>query len=287
MVERRSFGNRVVVITGGGGGIGAALGRAFVAEGARVALLDRDTGALGEAVAALPKGRAMGIELDVCDEEACEAVMDQVCSTWGGIDVLINNAGISHRSLFADTEASVVRRVMEVNFFGSVNCTAAALSSITTRKGLIIAISSVAGFAPLIGRTGYCASKHALHGFYGSLRTELRGTGAEVMMVCPSFIATKIETRALSGTGDAIGDGPRAKCVRRSSRRRSRRGRSPGPATPSATAPGPKPGRSCSPTRSPRRSSPAQRAATVCSRRRRSAEAPGGSHASRRSSTKH
>ncbi|RLB48781.1 MAG: short chain dehydrogenase [Deltaproteobacteria bacterium] len=211
MAERRAFGNRVVVITGGGGGIGAALGRAFVAEGARVALLDRDAAALGEAVAGLPKGRAMGIELDVCDEEACEAAMDRVCAAWGGVDVLINNAGISHRSLFADTKASVVRRVMEVNFFGSVNCTAAALSSITTRKGLIIAISSVAGFAPLIGRTGYCASKHALHGFYDSLRTELRGTGAEVMMVCPSFIATKIETRALSGSGEAVGDGPRAK----------------------------------------------------------------------------
>jgi len=209
--ERRSFADRVVVVTGGAGGIGAALGHAFAGEGAKVALLDRDASALDDVVASLPGGRAMGIELDVRDEEATHAAMARVSDAWGAIDVLINNAGISHRSLFADTDASVLRRVMDVNFFGSVNCTAAALPSITARRGLIICISSVAGFAPLIGRTGYCASKHALHGFYDSLRTELSGSGVDVMMVCPSFIATKIESRALSGAGQALGDAPRAR----------------------------------------------------------------------------
>ena len=201
MPERRAFADRVVVITGGAGGIGAALGHAFSRGGARVALLDRDRAGLDRVVAELPMGRAMGVPLDVCDEAACAAAMDEVCLAWGGIDVLVNNAGISHRSLFSDTDTSVLRRVMDVNFFGAVHCTAAALASIRARRGLIVAMSSVAGFAPLVGRTGYCASKHALHGFFDSLRTELRGDGVAVMMVCPSFIATQIDARALSGAG--------------------------------------------------------------------------------------
>lgn len=210
MPERRSFAGRVVVVTGGAGGIGAALGRAFVDEGAKVALLDRDRARLDEVVADLPPRRAMGVELDVCDETACGAAIADVCSAWGGIDVLINNAGISHRSLFVDTDASVLRQVMSVNFFGSVHCTAAALPSLTARRGLIVVVSSVAGFAPLIGRTGYCASKHALHGFFDSLRTELRESGVDVMMVCPSFVATRIGQPALSGSGDKVADTPRA-----------------------------------------------------------------------------
>lgn len=209
-MPERHFKGRVVVITGGAGGIGAALGHAFAYEGAKVALLDRDRTRLDEVVAGLPKGRAMGVELDVCDEAACERAIAAVQAAWGGVDVLVNNAGISHRSRFADTEASVLRRVMDVNFFGAVHCTGAALASITERRGLIVTISSVAGFAPLVGRTGYCASKHALHGFFDSLRTELRGSGVDVMMVCPSFIATKIEERALSGGGRALGNAPRA-----------------------------------------------------------------------------
>ena len=210
MPEGHAFAGRVVVITGGAGGIGAALGRAFLEEGAYVALLDRDRAALDDVTAELATERVLGVELDVCDEAACDAAIERVRAEWGGVDVLINNAGISHRSLFADTKPSVLRRVMDVNFFGSVHCTAAALPSITERRGLIIAISSVAGFAPLVGRTGYCASKHALHGFYDSLRTELRQSGVDVMMVCPSFIATKIEQRALTGAGGSIGDGTRA-----------------------------------------------------------------------------
>jgi short-subunit dehydrogenase len=90
---------------------------------------------------------------------------------------------------------------MGVNFFGSLNCTKAALDSLIERKGLIIAVSSVAGFSPLYGRSGYAASKHALHGLFDSLRTELRNVGVDVMIVCPGFTATGISTRALDGDG--------------------------------------------------------------------------------------
>ena len=202
--------DRVVVVTGAAGGIGAALARAFVGAGARVVLLDNDPERLDVVLRSLPDGRAHAIPLDVTDAVACDAVFERIRAEHGGVDILVNNAGISHRSLFADTAPDVIRRVMEVNFFGAVSCTRAAVPSLVERRGLIVAISSVAGFAPLIGRAGYCASKHALHGFFDTLRTELEGTGVDVTLVCPSFIATGLEQRALSGSGEALGRSKRA-----------------------------------------------------------------------------
>jgi short-subunit dehydrogenase len=125
------------------------------------------------------------------------------------VDVVIANAGISHRSLFEDTSPEVLRRVMEVNFFGSVNLVRACLASVRARGGQLIAISSVAGFAPLVGRTGYAASKHALHGFFDSLRAELAGTGVEVLVVCPAFTDTPLAQNALNGDGHMLGNSGR------------------------------------------------------------------------------
>jgi len=116
----------------------------------------------------------------------------------------VNNAGISHRSAFAVTGLDVIRRVMDVNFFGAVNCTKAALPHLVARRGLVVVISSVAGYTPLVARTGYAASKHALHGFFGSLRTELAPQGVDVMVACPSFIATRIDRNALGGDGQPV-----------------------------------------------------------------------------------
>jgi short-subunit dehydrogenase len=111
---------------------------------------------------------------------------------------------MSHRSGFSDTDPAVIRRVMDVNFYGAVHCTKAALPHLLERRGLVIVISSVAGYTPLIARTGYAASKHALHGFFESLRTELGPQGVHVMMVCPSFIATQIDRNALGGDGRPV-----------------------------------------------------------------------------------
>ncbi|MHC4393145.1 MAG: SDR family oxidoreductase [Planctomycetota bacterium] len=197
---------KVVAITGGAGGIGSALARRFAARGARLALVDL----MGDAVEALAatlraEGHdAQGFAADLCDPEATELAVAAIEAAFGGIDVLINNAGITHRSPFQDTKVSVVRKVMEVNYFGAVHMTHAALPSLLKRKGQITAISSVAGFAPLIGRTGYAASKHALHGFFDTLRAEVAHQGVSVLIVCPCFTDTQIAKKALGGDGGRV-----------------------------------------------------------------------------------
>ena len=203
MTADRSFENKVVVITGAAGGLGRALARRFGRAGARLALLDLDSPGLGELreerIAA--GARCESWVCDVTDAESCRATMAGVADRLGGIDVLVNNAGITHRSPFAETDTAVIRRVMEVNFFGSLYCTKAAFTHLVARRGQIVVLSSVAGFAPLDGRTGYAASKHALHGFFDTLRSELRSSGVGVTMVCPSFIATGIGAAALAADG--------------------------------------------------------------------------------------
>lgn len=204
MAPRRNFAGQAVVISGAAGGLGAAFARRFAAAGARTALLDLElprAQALADNIASAG-GQALALACDVTDPAACRLAMEQVSERWGGVDVLINNAGLTHRSAFAHTEAAVFRRVMEVNYFGSLHLTQAALPNLLERRGLIVVISSVAGFAPLYGRSGYAASKHALHGLFDSLRSELAGSGVQVTLVCPGFTATGIATAALDGDGE-------------------------------------------------------------------------------------
>ena len=206
MAERLAVAGRSVVITGAAGGIGSTLAQRFSAAGARVALLDRDVAGIDALAARLGPAGAEVIAIP-CDVTAVDDCARRGRSaSWPpavGVDVLINNAGITHVSPFAETDLSVLRRVMEVNFFGAVTMTSAALPSLVERQGQIVVMSSVAGVAPLALRTGYSASKHALHGCFESLRTELRGTGVGVTMVCPSFVRTGIGDHALGGHGEA------------------------------------------------------------------------------------
>ncbi len=198
-------GEPVVVITGAASGIGAALARRYAQAGARLALLDRDVAGL-EALDAETLGTAhapLPIGCDITNAAACEQAIEQVTKHFGQIDILINNAGITHVSSFAETDPDVIRRVMDVNFFGALYCTKAALPQLVASKGRVIVMSSVAGFAPLALRTGYSASKHALHGLFESLRSELRDTGVTVTMVCPSFVRTSIGDNALGVRGGA------------------------------------------------------------------------------------
>ena len=195
---------RCVVVTGAAQGLGRAIALRYAREGAGIAALDVDAEGL-EALAREPlmAGRCLALACDVTDANACERAIGAAIARFGGVDVLVANAGISHRSAFAATAPAVIRKVVEVNFFGAVNCTHAALASLRARRGGIVAISSVAGFAPLIARTGYSASKHALHGFFDTLRTEVEPLGVRVTIVCPSFTDTAIDRHALGGDGGA------------------------------------------------------------------------------------
>lgn len=194
----------VAIVTGAASGIGRELTKQWVALGARVAMLDIDGEGLQELAELIPEGRCLSIETNICDAQACRAAVAQVTKAWGRIDILANNAGISHHSELRDTNLDVLRRVMEVNFFGAVHLTQAALPELARSQGRIVVLSSVAGFAPLIGRAGYAASKHALHGFFDTLRAELRDDGVSVTVACPTFTKTSIDDNAVSGDGSRL-----------------------------------------------------------------------------------
>ena len=202
-MERKDFTKKVVVVTGGASGIGAAIARRFARGGALIGLLDMDEKGVLTVAEEMAAGGvdAVGLRCDVSREGDCAAALEEIIHRYGGIDVLVNNAGITQRSAFVDTQISVYHRVMDVNFFGSLYCTKAAIHSLIERRGMIIVMESLAGVAPLLGRSGYSASKHALHGLFTSLRSEIRNTGVHVMIVCPGFVETNLQKRALGENG--------------------------------------------------------------------------------------
>jgi NAD(P)-dependent dehydrogenase (short-subunit alcohol dehydrogenase family) len=194
---------KVVLVTGGCAGIGRALVLRFAQAGARLIILDlqqTELDSLLQLVRDQHNVEALGLCCDVADPLAVQQAVAQVLEQFGGIDVLVNNAGISHRSSFAETELGVFERVMAVNYFGALHCTKAALESLITRRGQIIVLSSLSVYAPLLYRSAYNASKHALHGLFETLRYELSGSGVNVMLVCPGFTATDLRKNALVGS---------------------------------------------------------------------------------------
>ncbi|MEJ7736619.1 MAG: SDR family oxidoreductase [Chitinophagaceae bacterium] len=200
------FLNKVVAITGGTDGIGKALIDELVPLGAKIATCGRNHDKLYNL-----KMQYANVELhaEVCDvsiEQDCQKFITSTIETFGGIDILINNAGISMRALVSDAEVEVIRKVMNVNFFGAVCCTKFALASITARKGTIVGISSIAGYRGLPGRSGYSASKFALQGWLEALRTELLENEVNVMWVCPGFTTSNIRNAALNEKGSVHGE---------------------------------------------------------------------------------
>jgi NAD(P)-dependent dehydrogenase (short-subunit alcohol dehydrogenase family) len=198
------FDRKVVVITGGCAGIGRALAMRLAQAGARLVIFDLEQQALDSLVQHLAdhhNAEALGVLCDVADSDAVERAMKLTVERFGGIDVLVNNAGITHRSSFADTELAVFQRIMAVNYFGALHCTKAALPSLIARGGQVIVLSSLSGFAPLLYRSAYNASKHALHGLFETLRHELKDADVNVMLVCPGFTATDLRKNALVGNG--------------------------------------------------------------------------------------
>jgi len=179
------------VVTGAGGGLGRSLCFELVRLGARVSALDIDDSAIRDLIESDASGRLSGQCLDITDADACTRVFGRLRDESGPIDLVVNNAGITHFSKVEDVALKTIEQIMSVNFSGAVNCTKAALPDILDRRGQVVVLSSVAGFAPLFGRCAYSASKHALHGFFETLRCEVRDRDVNVLMICPSFIDTQ------------------------------------------------------------------------------------------------
>ncbi|SFG89074.1 SDR family oxidoreductase [Pedobacter insulae] len=203
------FKNKVVIITGASSGIGKALAEELAQRGANLVLGARQYVTLCEITADLEAKyaiKAVAVQADVSREEDCEQLIKQTVTTFGRVDVLINNAGLSMRALFKDLDLAVIRNLMDVNFWGSVYCTKYALPEILKTQGSIVAISSIAGYRGLPGRTGYSSSKFAMNGFMEALRTELLKTGVHVMVACPGFTTSNIRVAALAKDGVAHGE---------------------------------------------------------------------------------
>lgn len=195
---------KTVVVTGIGRGLGAALGDSAGKEGAFVAGFDLIQENIDKlSIEFTQKGIPHYFEvLDITQEDKVEAFFNNVSTRTGKIDVLINNAGITNIKLFEGNSNREIQNVMDVNFMGSVYCTRSAMPHIISSKGSIAVISSVAGFAPLTGRTAYAASKHAVQGFFETLRVEVRNKGVHVMVVCPSYIDTDIRAHTYKAGED-------------------------------------------------------------------------------------
>lgn len=198
-------------ITGASSGIGEALAVACAGRGHRLVLSARRQAEL-DRVRSRCLERGLGdddvlvVPLDVTDTGSIPGAVDRVLAGFGRIDLLINNAGISQRSLFTDTDLAVYRQIFEVDVFGQIALTKAVLPVMLEQgEGRIAVTASIAGKIGVPYRTGYCAAKHAIMGFFDSLRAELDGSGVEVSTILPGFVRTNISASAVTGDGSAFG----------------------------------------------------------------------------------
>lgn len=197
-----------IVVTGASQGIGKAVSLRLAARGARLTLGARDGAAL-EAVAAACReagGGAVAVPTDVARPADCERLVERAIGAWGGIDGLINNAGIDMVVRFDEvSDLGLFERLMQVNYLGYVYPTHYALPALKRSRGRLVAVSSVAGLTGVPTRSGYAATKHAIFGFFDSLRVELAGSGVSVTVVAPDFVVSEIHRRALGADGAPIG----------------------------------------------------------------------------------
>jgi dehydrogenase/reductase SDR family protein 7B len=202
---------KVVIITGASSGIGKACAEVFAANGCKVMLSARHSDKLQYIEFQLKqKGfEAAVCAADVSKEEDCKNLINETVKRFGQVDMLICNAGISMRALFEDVNLDVIRKVMDVNFWGTVYCAKYALPYLLKSKGSITGISSIAGKKGLPGRTGYSASKFAMEGFLETVRTENLKKGLHVLIARPGFTASNIRNSALAKDGTTQGESPR------------------------------------------------------------------------------
>lgn len=202
------FTGKVVVVTGGTDGIGKALVGALINAGAKVATCSRHHDKLYGLQSEYPSADLHTMVCDVSNENDCRRFMETTNKFFGGIDILINNAGVSMRALLKEANTEVIQKVMDTNFYGTVYCTKYALDAIIARKGTIVGVSSIAGYRGLPGRSGYSASKFAVQGWLEAIKTELMADGVHVMWVCPGFTTSNIRNAALNKDAVSHGDTP-------------------------------------------------------------------------------
>ncbi|WP_338793832.1 SDR family oxidoreductase [Bernardetia sp. MNP-M8] len=207
----KTFDNKVVIITGGTSGIGRACAEAFGKEGAKIVITGRNSKKLKEAQDFLENQHieVLPLQLDVSKESDNKELAEKTVEKFGKIDILINNAGISMRALFKDLDLSVLKSLMDINFWGTVYATKYCIPHIIKTKGSIVGISSIAGFRGLPARTGYSASKFAMQGFLEALRTEMKAENVHVLIACPGYTSSNIRNTALLQDGRAQGDSPK------------------------------------------------------------------------------
>ena len=202
--------DKVVVVTGASSGIGRALAIVFAKAGATVVAASRNQNSLNEVVAEIncTNGKAFAIACDVAVESDCKNLIAETIKQFQKIDVLICNAGISMRSLFLDVDLTVMKKIMDTNFWGSVYCTKYALPYILKTGGSIVAVSSITGKKGLPARTAYTASKFALEGFMETLRSENSCNNLHVLVARPGFTDTNIRKNAMNAKGEQQGESP-------------------------------------------------------------------------------
>jgi short-subunit dehydrogenase len=203
---------KVVIITGGSSGIGKSLAKEAVKRNNFVVITGRNYENLlhtHKELESIKENSSYFVVSDVSKEEDCKKIIDETINKFGQIDILINNAGISMRALFSELHLDVIKSLMNTNFWGTVYCTKFALPYIVQQKGSIVAISSIAGFTPLPARTGYAASKSAIHGFMNTLRLETKKFGVHVMIAAPGFTSSNIRFTALTADGSPQKESPK------------------------------------------------------------------------------
>ncbi len=206
---KQSLKDKVVVITGASSGIGLAAAKTFAAEGSKLAVAARNIEKLNKLKEELSQNEIICIKTDVTVEEECQNLIEHTITKYGRIDILINNAGISMRAMFKDLDLSVIKNLMDVNFWGTVYCTKYALPWILETRGSVVGVISIAGFKGLPARTGYSASKFAVYGFLDTLRIEHLKENLHVMIFAPGFTASSIREKALVADGTQQGLTPR------------------------------------------------------------------------------
>jgi short-subunit dehydrogenase len=205
------FKDKVVIVTGASSGIGEATAREFARNGAKVVLAARSGERLSAITDEISKhgGEASYVVTDVSIEAECRRLVDATVKKYGTIHILVNNAGLSMRALFEEVDLMVLHRLMDVNFWGTVYCTKYALPYLVENRGSLVGVSSVAGFHGLPGRTGYSASKFAMHGLLETIRIENLKKGLHVMVIAPGFTSTEIRKHALVANGTEQGESPK------------------------------------------------------------------------------